>query len=135
MSPTPTASARRSKRLHLRLPVVVCVESASGNATREEHLTIAINAHGALLPIQTKVKVGQKITLMNPTTWDDQEARVKFVTKASDGLSRIGIEFLRPSPKFWPLGNLPEDWSNDSNTNESLTVPIAAAHAVGQEPC
>ena len=48
---------------------------------------------------------------MNPITWDDQEARVVYSTPAKGGLTHIGVEFKRPAPQFWPVGDTPEDWN------------------------
>jgi hypothetical protein len=48
---------------------------------------------------------------MNPTTWDDQAARVVYATPASGGLTHIGVEFIRPAPQFWPVSDPPNDWN------------------------
>ena len=101
---------RRSQRLIRGLPVVVCGESPVSQPFREESLTITFNAHGALLILYEKVELGQKLLLMNPTTWDDQEARVVYSARSQHGLTNVGVEFMRPAPGFWPVSNPPEDW-------------------------
>jgi hypothetical protein len=47
---------------------------------------------------------------MNPTTWDDQEARVVYSTPSYGGVSQVGIEFMHPAPEFWPVSDPPKDW-------------------------
>jgi hypothetical protein len=111
MPPTTESVRRRSQRLSRSLPVVVCGESPTQKPFREEALTVEFNAHGALLVLYAKVELGQKLILMNPTTWDDQEARVVYSCPFYSGLTRVGIEFMRPAPAFWPINNPPGDWN------------------------
>jgi hypothetical protein len=104
------STARRSQRLFHGLPVVVCGENPKAKPFREEALTVAFNAHGALLVLYAKVEMGQQLLLMNPTTWDEQEGCVVYSTPSFGGLTHVGVQFKRPSPQFWPIGNPPEDW-------------------------
>jgi hypothetical protein len=97
--------------LSRRLPVVVCGESAERKLFQEEALTVTFNAHGVLLVLNEKVELGQKLLLMNPTTWDEQEARVAYFTASYGGLTYVGMEFMRPAPEFWPISNPPDDWN------------------------
>jgi len=78
---------------------------------REEALTGAFNAHGALLLLYAKVQPGQKLWLMNPTTWDEQSARVVFCAPAHRGLNYTAVEFLNCAPQFWPV-DPPGDWKS-----------------------
>ena len=112
MASSSHSARRRSQRLLRGLPVVVCGESPEQNSFREQALTITFNAHGALLVLYAKVELGQKLLLMNPTTWDDQEARVVNSTASSvhGGLAHVGVEFMRPAPEFWPVNDPPQDW-------------------------
>ena len=111
MTPTSNSASRRSQRLVRRLPVVVCGESPEREPFREEALAVTFNAHGALLILRAEVELGQKLLLMNPTTWDEQEARVAYFTASYGGLTYAGIEFMRPAPEFWPINNPPDDWN------------------------
>jgi hypothetical protein len=93
------------------LPVVVCGELPKRKPFREEAVTVAFNAHGALLILYAKVDPGQQLLLMNPTTWCEQQARVVYSTPSNGGLTHVGIEFMRPTPEFWPINNPPDDWN------------------------
>jgi hypothetical protein len=126
MAPTANSVIRRSQRLLRGLPVVVCGESPKRKPFREEALTVAFNAHGALLLLCERVELGQVLLLMNPTTWDDQKARVVYSTPSRRGLTHVGIEFMRPAPEFWPLDNPPDDWN---------VPPIAARDSVSLKSC
>ena len=104
------APQRRSRRLSGVLPVFVCGETSQRKAFREEALAITFNAHGALLVLYEKVELGQRLRLMNPTTWDEQEARIVYSSSSYGGLATIGVEFITPAPMFWPINDPPTDW-------------------------
>ena len=126
MAPTSNSESRRSQRLLRSLPVVVCGASPKRKPFREEALTVAFNAHGALLVLDARVELRQELLLINPTTGDEQEARVVYSTPSDGGLTHVGIEFMRPAPKFWPLDDSPDDWT---------VAPIAAPDSVSLKPC
>jgi hypothetical protein len=115
MTIIPKPPNRRSQRLFLGLPVFVCGESSGCKHFREEASTIAFNAHGVLLTLYEKVELGQTLLLMNPTTWDEQEARVVYLTPSFGGQTQVGVEFIRPAPEFWPV-NVPDDWGTALTT-------------------
>jgi len=81
-----------------------------------EAATVAFNAHGALLILHEKVTTGQKLLLMNPTTRDDQEARVVYSTSSRGGAQHVGIEFIQPAPLFWGVEDPPQDWVHARST-------------------
>jgi hypothetical protein len=110
MTPTSVSAIRRSQRVVRMFPVVVCGESRNRNSFREEALTISFNAHGALLMLYVKLELRQELLVMNPTTWDEQQASVIHFSPSYGGLSHVGIEFVHPAPGFWPLKNPPDDW-------------------------
>ena len=122
MASTSNSASRRSQRLLHSLPVIVCGGSPKRKPFREEALTVAFNAHGALLILYVGVELGQELLLMNPITWDEQKARVVYSTPSSGGLTHVGIEFFRPAPEFWPINNPPDDWN---------MAPIAARRSLG----
>ena len=111
MAPTSNIKNRRSQRLVRGLSVVVCGKSPKREPFQEEALAVALNAHGALLILYAKVELGQKLLLMNPTTWDEQKARVVYSSPSSGGLTHVGIEFMRPAPGFWPINKPLDDWN------------------------
>jgi hypothetical protein len=102
--------------MSLGLPVVVCGETSRRKAFRVEAATVAFNAHGALLILHEKVETGQMLLLMNPTTWDDQEARVVYSTSSRGGTQYVGVEFIQPAPLFWGVKDPPRDWIHTEST-------------------
>jgi hypothetical protein len=99
----PFPAARRSQRLSRGLPVIVCGKTIKRQPFREEALTVELSAHGALLLLYENVASGQNIRLLNPTTWDEQDACVVHSTPFHNGLKFVGIKFMLPAPAFWPV--------------------------------
>jgi hypothetical protein len=79
----------------------------------EEAETIVVNAHGALVRLNSVPPLGQKLTLQNTPVNQTQEAVVVFVGKAAakDGKFSVGVEFTKPNASFWLVSFPPEDWS------------------------
>jgi hypothetical protein len=102
---------RRSQRVILDVPLRVKGENEDEQAFEEDALTLIVNAHGALVMLEARVAVGQKVTLMNTKSGDEREGTVAYVAPAYDGLARVGIQFSRPAPEFWLISSPPTDWS------------------------
>jgi hypothetical protein len=85
------------------LPVIVCGKTIKLRPFREEALTVELNAHGALLLLYEDVGAGQTLRLLNPTTWDEQDACVVHSAPFRNGLKCVGVKFVYPAPRFWPV--------------------------------
>ncbi len=101
---------RRSERILLDVPVVICGESAEHPTFREETFTVTVSAHGALLMLAAKVRLGQKLIVMNPQNWDERSATVAYLGPDRAGLAQVAVEFAEPSPQFWAVDLPPADW-------------------------
>ena len=102
---------RRSERILLDVPVVICGGPADRPAFREETFTVTVSAHGALLMLATKVTLGQKLIVMNPQNWDEREARVSYLGPDRAGLAQVAVEFVQPAPEFWAVSAPPANWN------------------------
>jgi hypothetical protein len=103
-------SERRSSRVFARIPVRAAGKDADGRKFHENSHTIVINAHGGLLYLQKPVDIGADIVLSNPVSEEEQECRVVYLGDTSDKGTRIGVEFLSPSPHFWGVEFAAQDW-------------------------
>ena len=110
-NPTPTHNRRRSQRVLLRLPVLIIARAANNQHVSENAFTTNVNAHGALLLLSMRAEVSQKILIRNTETLEEQFVRVIHVTPAAEGKSEVGVEFLKPAPKFWRISFPPDDWT------------------------
>jgi len=106
----PYVVKRRSERVLLDVPLVICGETPDKQPFREETFSVTVSAHGALIMLENKVALGQKVVIMNPKNWDERECRVAFVGPDRAGLAQVGVEFIKPAPEFWSLSSPPQDW-------------------------
>jgi hypothetical protein len=98
---------RRSQRLLHVVPLVIRGESAGARTFWEDTFTANISSHGALVILAAKVEVGQKLVLMNPKNWQEENVRVARLGIFDGTLTQVAIEFARAAPEFWPAGAKP----------------------------
>jgi hypothetical protein len=110
-NPAPTHNRRRSQRVLLRLPILVIARGPDKQHISENAFTTNVNAHGALILMSMRVEVGQKILFRNTESFEEQFVRVIHVTPAAEGKIEVGVEFLKPAPKFWRISFPPDDWT------------------------
>lgn len=117
MTPLPSSTPahpnlrRRSQRVLMQVPVCVRGNDALGQGFAEETETLAINAHGALIPMTARVTSGSKVLIQHKRTQEEQECHVAFLGPVRNGRAEIGLEFSGPRPSFWRVAFPPEDWS------------------------
>jgi hypothetical protein len=95
----------------MQVGVRVRGSDAQGKSFEEEALTLAINAHGALIPLQARLTSGSKVLLQHRHTKEEQECHVVFLGPVRSGKAEIGLEFTEACPSFWRVAFPPEDWS------------------------
>src|SRR5580658_10737623 len=105
-----TSAQRRSSRVFTRIPVRATGKNTDGRKFREHSETIVINAHGGLLYLQEPLELGTQVVLINPVTEEEQECRVVYLGDMSEKGTRVGVEFLSPSPHFWGVDFTQQDW-------------------------
>ena len=110
-NPAPVHNRRRTQRVLLRLPILVIGRGPEGQHVSENAFTLNVSAHGALILLSMRVEAGQKILCRNPDTLEEQFIRVVHVAPAAEGKLEVGVEFLKPAPKFWRISFPPDDWT------------------------
>jgi hypothetical protein len=77
-----------------------------------------VNAHGALINLETKVAAHEKLVLKHALSGEEQECRVVFTRGSSMvGPIEVGIEFRQPAPNFWHIAFPPSDWQRHESAN------------------
>lgn len=109
---TQASAQRRSSRVFTRIPIRAQGRANDGRKFRENSHTIVINAHGGLIYLQHELEIGADLVLVNPSTEEEQECRVVYLGDTSEKGTRIGIEFLSPSPHFWGVEFAQQDWTS-----------------------
>jgi hypothetical protein len=110
MGASSVSADRRSTRVFMRVRVVAAGKNISGRRFRAACETIVINAHGGLVYLDQELAMDAMITLANPFTQEEQECRVVYLGESVDKGQRVGVEFLSPSPHFWGVDFIPQDW-------------------------
>jgi PilZ domain len=109
--PNHPSPRRRSQRVLMQVGVKVRGSDAQGKSFEEEALTLAINAHGALVQLQARLASGSKVLLQHKHTKEEQECHVVFLGPVRSGKAEIGLEFTEACPSFWRVAFPPEDWT------------------------
>jgi hypothetical protein len=99
------ASARRSQRFQIAIPVIV-----RGADFRETTSTVSVNAYGGFVMLKATVARGDLIWLINPKTAEELPAKVISLDNPEDGKIPVAVEFSKPSPLFWQIHFPPDDW-------------------------
>jgi hypothetical protein len=107
----PIPNRRRTQRVFLRLPILVIGRGPDGQHVSENAFTVNVSAHGALILLSMRLEAGQKMLCRNPETLEEQFVRVVHLTPAAEGKTEVGVEFLKPAPKFWRISFPPDDWT------------------------
>lgn len=110
-SPAHTGARRRSQRVLMQVGVRIRGKDALGKDFEEFTETLAINAHGALVLLTSRVISGAVIQMKHNKTEEEQECHVAFLGPVRGGKAEIGVEFTTPHPTFWRVAFPPEDWS------------------------
>jgi len=93
---------RRSGRVFLVVPVDVVWRRSDGVRVRESAHTEVVNAHGALLRINTHLSRGTEVELIHHKTHQSTRARVvSTYPNQPDGVPRVAVELSVPSATFW----------------------------------
>ena len=101
---------RRSMRVLLSVPIHVSGKSPENKDFTEEARTLVVNAHGALISLAAPVVTDQSIMVENKATHQALECRVVYLGTRQAGKTQMGIEFSKPSARFWQIDFPPDDW-------------------------
>ncbi|MDQ1408356.1 MAG: hypothetical protein QOD84_1118 [Acidobacteriaceae bacterium] len=122
-SATNPTARRRSRRVLMQVGVGIRGTDPQGKSFEEQAVTLAINAHGALVSLKNRLTSGSKVKMRHNMTEEEQECHVVFLGHVREGKAEVGLEFSEPRPTFWRVAFPPEDWTPRSP--EARTVQRA----------
>jgi len=129
-NPPSAGVRRRSQRVLMQVNVQVSGTDAKGQPFKEETATLAVNAHGALILLHSRVTSGSRIKLQHNLTREEQECHVVFLGPVRGDKAEIGLEFAVPHPLFWRVHFPPEDWTPKSpEARTALPKPVPKPRA------
>jgi len=96
-------SRRRSARLPKRKAVLLCWKDEMGRMREESAETRSVSRHGAALCAEVGLPVGQRLSLRDPASGRQAEARVVWDEKGEiPGRTNLGVEILAVAD-FWGI--------------------------------
>src|SRR5260221_13517242 len=119
---------RRSQRVMLKVCVVVLSQGADKNPVLEETRTVTVNAHGAMILLRSNVSIGQLLTLRNSRTEEEVLCRVAYLSPHQSDKREVGVDFMKPCPRFWRISFPPPDWTTQSPDAKSATGASSTPH-------
>jgi len=119
MPETEITKERRSSRVFTRISVHASGKNTEGRKFRAKTQTIVISAHGGLLYLHEALELGSELILTNPATEEEQECRIVYLGDTSEKGTRVGVEFLCPSPHFWGVEFAQQDWPSTTPSTPS----------------
>jgi hypothetical protein len=125
--PIQAANQRRSQRILLAVPVRVSGKRADETLFVEHTKTLVVNADGALLQLEEPVREGQALSMRNVTTGEETPCKVVDLSRDTNGVAEVGVEFAQPNARFWRVSFPPTDWSTRSpEAKRFVSIPSAA---------
>src|SRR6202166_2094815 len=112
--PANQASRRRSQRVLMQVGVRIRGTDAQNKPFEEQALTLAVNAHGALVSLKHRLISGSKVSMRHNMTEEEQECHIVHLSQVRDGKAEVGLEFSELRPGFWRVAFPPEDWTPKS---------------------
>ena len=98
---------RRCKRFPFTIPVKVYGRTPRNHPFRAVTATMAVSRYGGLLDMKPRVKLGQKILIVNSFTEEERECRVVFVDSTHRGRRKVAVEFANADGDFWHVYSAP----------------------------
>src|ERR1700733_3466905 len=92
---------RRCQRFDLNVPVKVYGRTPRNIPFRATTATMTISKYGGLLDMKPRVKLGQRMLIVNSFTEEERECRVVYVEPKQRGRRSVAGEFSSADGDFW----------------------------------
>jgi hypothetical protein len=110
-------------------------EEPNKGIASEETRTLIVSAHGALIIMGLSVETGQLLTLKHFKTQEELICRVIHLGPDQSGRREVGVEFEKPSPRFWRIAFPPADWGPRSvDARPPTAQPLASRLPLKKNP-
>jgi hypothetical protein len=98
---------RRCKRFPFTIPVKVYGRTPRNHPFRDVTATMAVSLYGGLLDMMPRIKLGQKILIVNSFTEEERECRVVYVDSKQRSRQKVAVEFANADGDFWHVYSSP----------------------------
>jgi hypothetical protein len=97
-----------------KVSVMVLSEAVDNKAVSEETHTVTANAHGAMILPGLRGTIGQLLNLRNARTGEEIACRVVYVSPHQSEKRQVGVDVMKPCPRFWRITFPPRDLTTQS---------------------
>jgi hypothetical protein len=98
---------RRCKRFPFTIPVKIYGRTPRNHPFRDVTATMAVSLYGGLVEMKPRVKIGQKILIVNSFTEEERECRVVYVDSKQRRRRQVAVEFANATGDFWHVYSAP----------------------------
>ena len=95
------ARACLERRRSTRFPMCIALTICGDEGLQEQTCAFSLNAHGTLIGVSAKVRIGQRLIIQNPENQAKRVGRVTRLGRCQAGKTEVGIEFTEAAPDFW----------------------------------
>jgi hypothetical protein len=120
---------RRCERFPFTIPVKVYGRTPRNHPFRDVTASMAVSLYGGLLEMEPRVKLGQRVTIVNSFTEEERESRVVYVDSKQHGRRKVAVEFANGGGDFWHVYGPPVPLKPVSS---SSNAPVANAPVSAQ---
>jgi hypothetical protein len=128
-----SVSRTQGKRISMAIPAFIYGYTQNGDPFRELTRTLAVDARGGLIELESPVVNGLRVLAVNENTGENVECCVVSSQLSHDGKAEVGITFDEPSSDFWGI-QFPSENGNPAQSKyaearhfiASGTAPVTA---------
>jgi hypothetical protein len=83
---------------------------------------MTVSLYGGLLEMKARVKLGQKILIVNSFTEEERQCRVVYVDSKQRGRRKVAVEFANGEGDFWHVYSPPVRLEQAPRQVDSIAV-------------
>jgi hypothetical protein len=106
-----SSSSSQCDRVSKVIPVFVYGSMEDGTTFRELAQTVVVDVGGGIIELESPVANGLRLIAVNENTNEDVECSVVRTQRGHNGKAEVRIAFDKPTPNFWGINFLSEEWS------------------------
>jgi hypothetical protein len=104
-------SSSQCERVSKAIPVFVYGSMGDGTIFQELTQTVVVDVGGGIIELESAVTNGLRLLAVNENTNEDAECSVVSTEGSHNGKAEVRIAFDRPTPNFWGINFLSEEWN------------------------
>jgi hypothetical protein len=126
-------SNSQCERVSKVIPVFVYGSMEDGTTFQELAQTVVVDVGGGIIELESPVANGLRLLAVNENTIEEAECSVVHTQGSHNGKAEVRIAFDKPTPSFWGINFLSEEWSPAQDRCSELERLKDGSHPVTPE--